>query len=244
MQDISIFILFKIALKRIWVLALTFVLAAVLMFSYCEFVSDPVYGANASIIVTNGAVITSDSDTSTTQKLLGSDIQASLLLADSIVDMLKTPDIYKYLSRKINNGIDYKTLMLRTSVARRGEDTLFIDISYLDSDPQQAIRIANLFASASCDYVAGFISKADPKIVSSADKASLVSPRTFRNTVVAGIAAAFIVYAVFVLIEILNNTIKGEEDFVSRYDIPLLGSVPDFEEARKAVSYKKGDYYS
>lgn len=242
MQDISVFILFRIALKRIWALALAFVIAAAAVFSYCEFVVEPVYGANSSIIVTNGAVVTSESDANS-QKVLGSDIQASLLLADSVVDMLKTPDIYKYLARKLGGDIEYKDLMARTSVARRGEETLFIDISYVDNDPQQAIKVANLFASASCDYVAEFISKANPKIVSSADKASLVSPRTFRNTVLSGIIAAFVVYAVFVLLEILNNTVKGEEDFTSRYNIPLLGSVPDFEEARKAKSRKKGERY-
>ena len=242
MQDISVFILFRIALRRIWALILAFVLSALVAFSYCEFIAKPVYGANASIIVTNGAVISAESDSST-QKVLGSDIQASLLLADSVVDMLKTPDIYKYLSRKLGNGVDYKTLMGSTSVSRRGEDTLFIDISYLNSDPQEAIRIANLFASAACDYVAGFINKADPKIVSSADKASLVSPRTSRSTIVAGLAAAFIVYAVFVLIEILNNTVNGEEDFTLMHNIPILGSVPDFEEARKSTGRRKGEYY-
>lgn len=241
MQDISAFVLFKIALRRIWVLILAFVIAALAAFSYCEFIAKPVYGANASIIVTNGAVVTSESD-STAQKVLGSDIQASLLLADSVVDMLKTPDIYKYLSRKLGNGTDYKSLMANTSVSRRGENTLFIDIKYLNRDPQEAIKTANLFASASCDYVASFISKADPKIVSSADKASLVAPRTFRSTVLAGLIAAFVVYAVFVLVEILNNTVNGEEDFTLRYNIPLLGSVPDFEEARKARLRKKGQY--
>lgn len=241
MQDISVFVLFRIALRRIWALILAFVLAAGAAFSYCEFVADPIYGANASIIVTNGAVATSQDVN--TQKVLGSDIQASLLLVDSVVDMLKTPDVYKYLARKLGNGNDYKTLMASTSVTRRGEDTLFIDISYKNADPQEAIRIANLFASASCDYVAGFISKADPKIVASADKASLVSPRTFRTTLIAGVAAAFILYSIFVLLVILNNNVNGEEDFTSRYDIPLLGTVPDFEEARKVRSRKKGGYY-
>lgn len=242
MQDISVFVLFRIALKRIWVLILAFVIVAAAVFSYCEFIAVPVYVASSSIIVTNGAVISSESDVNS-QKVLGSDIQASLLLADSVVDMLKTPDIYMYLSRKIGGDIKHKDLMARTSVKRRGEETLFIDISYTDNDPQQAIKVANLFASASCDYVAEFISKANPKIVSSADKASLVFPKTLRSTILAGAAAAFVVYAVFVLLEIFNNTVKGEEDFAQRYNVPLLGSVPDFEEARKARSRKKGDYY-
>ena len=241
MQEISIFVLFKIAGKRIWALLIAFVVAAVLAFSYCQLIADPVYGASASIIVTNGAVVTTD-ENSSTQKLLGSDIQASLLLVDSVVDMLKTPDIYKYLAGKLGGGYDYRKLKSHTTVTRRGEETLFIDISYTDADPQNAIKVANMFASASCDYVAEFISKSDPRIVSSADRAALVSPRTFRTTFLAGFGAALVLYIVFVLIELLNNTIKGEEDFTSRYDIPLLGTVPDFEEARKRKSYKKGGY--
>ena len=241
MQEISLFVLLKIAGKKIWVLLLTFAVAAGLAFSYCQLIVNPVYGANASIIVTNGAIVTADDNTSS-QKLLGSDIQASLLLVDSVVDMLKTPDIYKYLARKLGDGYDYKVLKSHTSVSRRGEDTLFIDITYKDADPQRAIKIANMFASASCDYVAEFINKSDPRIVSSADRATLVAPRTFRTTVLAGVAAAFIVYLIYVFVELLNNTVKGADDFASRYDIPILGTVPDFDEARKRKSYKKGGY--
>ena len=243
MHDISIFLFFRIARKRFLPLLIALVVAAGLTFSYCEFVASPVYGANASIIVTNGAVVSSTNDLQDIQKILGSDIQASLLLADSVVDMLKTPDVYKYLSRKLGSDIDYNTLMTRTTVARRGDDTLFVDISYKDTDPKQAIRVANMFASISCDYVAEFIPKANPKVVSSADKARLVSPRTLRNTALAGLGVAFLLYCVFVLIEILNDTVRGEDDFTSRYNIPLLGSVPDFEEARKAKSGGKGRYY-
>ena len=242
MQDISIFMFFRIARKRVLPLLLTFVLAAGLAFSYCEFVASPVYGANSSILVTNGAVV-STNDLEDVQKIYGSDIQASLLLADSVVDMLKTPDLYKYLSRKISADIDYDTLMARTTVARRGDDTLFVDISYRDTNPKQAIEIANLFASVSCDYVAEFIPKANPKVVSSADRATLVAPRTLRNTALAGIVAAFLLFCVFVLIEILNDTVRGEDDFTARYNIPLLGSVPDFEEARRANAGGKGRYY-
>lgn len=242
MQDINIFVLFRIARKRALVLFLAFAVAAGLAFSYCEFVASPVYGANASVIVTNGAVASADG-VQDTQKVLGSDIQASLLLADSVVDMLKTPDVYKYLSRKIKADIGYDTLMKRTTVVRRGEDTLFVDISYRDTDPKRAIEIANLFASVSCDYIAEFIPKANPKIVSSADRATLVSPRTARTTVLAGLAVVFLLFCAFVIVELVNDTVKGEDDFTSRYNIPLLGSVPDFDEARKANSGGKGRYY-
>ena len=243
MQEISIFVLFKIARKRILALFWALLIAGGLAFAYCNFLVTPVYSASVSIIVTNGAVVSTD-EAQTSQKVLGSDVQASLLLVDSIVDMLKTPDIYMYLSKnKLSSKITYGTLMANTTVARRGEDTLFVDISYRNTDPKEAIKIANLFATASCDYIKDFIPNSKPKVVSKADKASLVAPRTLRTTVLVGVAAAFVLYCGFVLVELLNNTIKDEEDFSSRYSIPVLGTIPDFEEARKVSSYKKGGYY-
>lgn len=241
MQEISIFMLFGIARRRIWALILAFVVAAGLAFSYCRFVADPVYGASASIIVTNGAVVTANTDQEI-QKVLGSDIQASLLLANSVVDMLKTPDIFKYLASRLNDK-DYGKYMAATTVVRRSDESLLVDITYNEGDPEKAIKIVNMFASVACDYIAEFIPKANPKIVSKAQVAKLVAPRTVRMTALFGIGAAFVLYAIFVLIEILNDTVGGEEEFTSRYDIPLLGSVPDFDEARKGRSGGKGRYY-
>lgn len=242
MRDISIFALFRIARRRALILLIIFVVSALFEFGYCKLIAKPVYGASASIIVTNGPVVTAD-DGQSTQKVLGSDIQASLLLADTVVDMLETPDIYKYLARKLGSGSDYKQLMSKTSVVRRGEDTMFIDISYRDGDPDKARQIVNLFASAACDYIAEFIPKSNPKIVASADTPQLVAPRTMRMTALVSLGATFAAFVAFVLIELLNNKLRGEEDFTARYNIPLLGSVPDFEEARKAQDNRKGRYY-
>lgn len=244
MQDISVFSLFGIARKRWLVLAVTFLVAAGLAFSYCSFIATPIYGASVSIIVTNGEV--SQSSTSTTSKVLGSDVQASLYLADTIVDILRSNSIYQEVSSALGGEPSYKTLAANTTVERRGDDTMFIDITYVDSDPDRAMRIANLFADMSkahIDNISGLIGNSDPNVMSYALTTTLVSPHTFRNTLLWGIVAAFVLYCAFVLIELLNNTVNGEEDFMARYNIPLLGSVPDFDEARRVYSEGKGRYY-
>ena len=247
MQEISLYVIFKIARKRMLPLIATFVLTAAIAFSYCKFIATPIYGATASIIVTNGAVVATDTNTSSGDKVLGSDIQASLLLADSVVDILQTADIYQSVADKLgkqnNVEYDYKSLMNNTSVARRGEDTLFIDITFKDPDPYEAMKVANAFAEESSYYVKDFINKSSPKVVSKAHKATLVSPRTFRTTVLVSFGSTIVLVIALMFVEFLNNTVKGEEDFTSRYTIPVLGTIPDFEEARKVSSYKKGGYY-
>ncbi|MBR4761673.1 MAG: hypothetical protein IK086_03460 [Clostridia bacterium] len=249
MQEISLYVIFKIARKRILPLIITFILAAVITFSYCSFIATPVYGATASIIVTNGAVVAADSATATSSgdKVLSSDIQASLALADTVVDILCTDDLYQAVADKLGKEdkaeYDYKDLKSQTTVVRRGDDTLFIDVTYKNTDPYKAMKIANTFAEESCYYVKDFISKSNPKVVSKAHKSSLVYPRTFRATVLVSLGATFVLFVVLIFIELLNNTVKGEEDFTSRYTIPVLGTIPDFDEARKVSAYKKGGYY-
>ncbi|MBR4910966.1 MAG: hypothetical protein IKZ47_06575 [Clostridia bacterium] len=243
MQNVSIFSLFRIARKRWMILMAAFVVAAAIAFSYCTFIAKPVYGATVSLLATNGVPAQSDS---ATQKVLSSDVQASLSLADTIVDILKTNSLYEEISSRLDGEIGYKTLAANTTVKRRGDDTLFIDITYCDSDPQRAMKIANLFADTATEHIdniPGLIGNSDPSVMSYAYTAKLVSPHTFRATVLVGLGATFLLYCVFIMIEILNNTINGEEDFTSRYDIPLLGSVPDFDEARRARSDGKGRYY-
>ena len=248
MQEISLYVIFKIARKRLLPLIITFIITAGIAFSYCTFIATPVYGATASIIVTNGAVVATDeASTSSGDKILGSDIQASLLLANSVVDILQTADIYKSVADKLGKedkiNYDYKSLMSHTSVVRRGDDTLFIDITFKDTDPYRAMKVANTFAEESSYYVKDFISKSSPKVVSKAYRATLVSPRTFRTTVLVSFGSTFVLFVVLIFVELLNNTIKGEEDFTSRFAIPVLGTIPDFEEARKVSSYRKGGYY-
>ena len=249
MQEISLYVIFKIARKRILPLIITFVLAAVVAFSYCSFIATPVYGATASILVTNGAVVATDNTTitSSSDKVLGSDVQASLYLVDTVVDILSTDDLYQAVADKLSKEdkeeYDYKVLKGQTTVLRRGEDTLFIDITCKNTDPYKAMKIANTFAEESCYYVKDFISKSSPKVVSKAHKSSLFYPRTFKTTVLTSFSAALILFVALVIVELLNNTVKGEEDFTSRYNIPILGTIPDFDEARKVSAYKKGGYY-
>ena len=126
------------------------------------------YSATASIITTNGAVTISGE---TTDKISGSDISASLYLSYTVVDILNTPDIYMELADELGEEYDYQSLQNSFVVARRSEDTLFVDITYSNSDPKKAIDIANKFAEFACDYIPEFIPSARVSIVSKATKA-------------------------------------------------------------------------
>ena len=149
MNNISLVDLLKLALKYIYILITVALVAAIVAYSYCNFVAEPRYSSTGSIVVTNGAIISdisaqTASDT-TSKKVSGSDISASLLLSNTIIDILNTNDIYKQLASELGNKYSYANLMNRATVNQRNEDTLFIDVSFSADAPEEAQTLVNNF---------------------------------------------------------------------------------------------------
>ncbi len=237
-KNINIMELLMLAWRRIWVIILAAVIFAAGAFCYNSFFVTPVYSARSSVVVTNGA-ITIINPNSTTDKVSASDLSASLYLIETVIDVLKTPDLYKQVSNELGGDYDYLSLKNRTSVVQRSENSLFIDISVNGTDPKEAMRVANKIAEVSCDYIPEIIPNSVAIDVETAVSAALTYPRTFRNTVIFGVLGAVVAYAVLFIIESMNRAIKGEEDFTTRFEVPLLGAVPDFENAETGAYRKK-----
>lgn len=235
-KTINIMDLVMLAWRRIWIIILVAIVCAAVAFSYCKFFITPSYSATASILVTNGAVTISYDET--TDKVSGSDISASLYLTYTVVDILKTPDIYKKVADSLGKDYEYQDLMLRSSVNRRSEETLFVDVTFTSTDPKEAMRVANKYVEVACEYIPEFIPSSRAMIASTAIKAVMTYPRTMMATAVVGLVGAVAAYIILFVIESFNRSIKGEEDFAANFDVPLLGAVPDFENA-ESVGYRK-----
>lgn len=243
-NKINIIDLLTLAWRRLWILILVAAICASAAFCYCKFMLTPSYSATASIIVTNGAV-TQNSETPNKTTVAATDISASLYLAYTAIDILGTPDIYKRVADELGEGYSYQQLMGRTTVQRRGEQTLFVDVKYSSTDPKEAMRVANKFVEISREYIPEFIPYSKAVVASTAIKATMTYPNAYTTTVAAGLVGAIAAYVIVFIVEILNRSIKGEEQFVEIFDIPLLGAVPDFENADQ-IRYRKskGGYSS
>ena len=246
MGDLSLMYFLQLAWKRLWALLLAMVMFAAGAFCYCKFLATPRYTATSSILVTNGAIVTQYETTENrNDSISGTDISASLNLANTVVDILETPDIYVDLSKTLDNNHSYSQLKSLIKIARRDNNTLFIDITATSTDGEEAKLLANKFAEASCDYVTKFIPYAKANTASTALSFSLVYPRTTTVTAIAGLLGIVIAFIAVFIADSLNQSIRGEDDFVSRYKIPLLGSVPDFENNEiSGKYYKRNKYYS
>lgn len=174
-------------MKRTFKIATAFFLSMIIFCSTVGCAQDEVvykeaeyktieYKATATIMVTNGAATTSQ-DESTDEFSIG-DISASLYLTYTIVDIINTPENYikvaEELNKDGNNNYFYQDLMDCSTITRRGEDTLFIDITFSSADPEEAVLFANTFAKVSCKHILNIVPSAKPRIAEKATSATLV----------------------------------------------------------------------
>ncbi len=251
MAEISIMYFLQLAVRRIWILIITAVLCAGVALGYCQFIATPRYQARASIIVTNGAIFVDaySKEISRVDSVSGSDISSSLSLSDTVIDILKTPDIYKQLKEKNSYAAKYNhgALMGMTSIAKRSGDSLFIDLYFTNTDPKKAVSLVNDFAEMSCDYIMEYIPYSSAKVGAKAEGASKTFPNNFKTVGIAALIGVALAYLAVYLIDLMDKAIKGEEDFVTHYEIPLIGVIPDFENGiilKSDYNYKNRWYAS
>lgn len=241
MKNLTLLSLVNLAIKHILLIIAVAVIFAAGAFSYCEFIAEPQYSAKGSILITNGSVFTDESDNKTS--ISTTDISASRNIAYTVIDMLKTSDFLIEFEETIDHKYSYRTLMGRVDVKPREGGTLFLDATFTATTPEEAKELLNIYLSLVPDFISEALSGVNSKVFA-ATSASKVYPRTTSSIMIAAMLGAVATYGVFFIISILDTVIHDEEDFKSKFDIPVIGSVPDFTTANgKAYkSYGYGGY--
>lgn len=248
MNEFSIYHIFRLLVKNFFIILLCAIVAGVGAFCYCEFHLEERYAATGSVVVTNGGIF--DADNQTTQiagddKVNNADIAASINLLTTVKDILSTNDIYKELSEKLDGKYSYGQLKSFASISKRDDYSLFIDVKFEMNDKTEAAKITNMFLELTPEYINESIPNTRTRIYA-CDGAAKTFPRTLSTTALAMFVGALLAFVVVYVISLFNTTIESEEEFKDRYNIPVLGDIPDFATAKSgkyAKSYYKGGNY-
>lgn len=119
-------------------------------------------------------------------------------------------------------------------------DTRVIQISVTDSSPYRAQDIANAVRVAASERIYEVMQIEAVNVV---DTASLPegpsSPNTMKNAVIGGAIGFVLAAAIYILIFLLDDTIKTPDDVEKYLGLSVLASIPYDEEADTVVLRKK-----
>ena len=241
-NEISTGKIFTVAFKRWWIIVLSMVLCAVLMFVYSQFIATPEYMSSAKLGVTN-VNMSAYQDSIMGQSLAKecSDILMSDITLERAAERLNS---YSFPENggKPYRVYDNKTLKKMISTVIHTE-TRYFEMNVTSPDAEEAKIVCDFVAKAFCVALEeeNLMNGALGTIIDYPDKPnSPASPNVLINTVMGAIVG--IVVAVFALIICWLNKdeIEGEDWLVETYssNIPLLSVIPDANSA----SSKYGKY--
>lgn len=206
--------------KRLWFIVLVTMLAVGAGGVISYFILEPVYRASTTVIVGRSYDYIDGS------RLHLEDLNLNQRLAKTYGEIVKSRGVLDdvILQLKLNFG----TQQLKDKVSvELIEDTEFITISVMDTNPKLAAVIANKMAEVfrfrvmdimKVDYVQMLDGAIEPK--------SPVKPKPKFNMAIAGLFGMMVSFFVVFLLEYLDNTIKTPEDIERYLGLSAIGIIP------------------
>lgn len=221
----EIFTILKKHLVSIVVTALVFATVSAVYFSV--FV-DKTYKSSISVyICRKGEINYSDALMS---KEISTDAVVILESSDSYIsdevwvphDYAESMTPFADLEKK-GYGKDVIKSMMRYEVVN---ETGVIRISILGNDKYVTKQIGDALSSSVAAYLQDTIYGIQAKLVSGAKVGVVAGPAIVRNSIIAALIGAILVYSIHAFIFILDNKIRDNENFKNRFEMPFLGEIP------------------
>ncbi len=208
--------------KRLWLIILITVLCASISGIISLFVLDKVYQASTTLMV-------SKTREDQPGNLQYNDILMNQKLVKTYTEIVRSDRVLEKVIDKLGLDLDSDEMRDKISVSSVA-DTEIIQIDVEDKDPKIATELANTVAVIFMGEI-GNIMKMDN--VQFIDQAKVpidhVKPRAKLNVAIAAILGLMIsIFGVF-LAEYLDNTIKTVDDIEGHIGLPVLGSIPAFD---------------
>ena len=231
--EIDLSRLFGAVLNRLWLVVLVSVLCAVTVFLGAFFLIAPEYQSTATFYASNQGLSAQNSPSP-------GDISASRELVQTYIVVLDTRET---LLEVIDHaGVDRTERELRKMIEAEAVDgTEIFQVVVTGTDPQEAERIADAIAHVLPKRISAIVEGASVKVVDGAVAASRPSSPGYFKCAALGFVLGFAAsVAVIVLRELLDTSIRAQEDIAQVCSYPVLAAIPevDASEAYKLLRTK------
>lgn len=235
--EISLPRLFSAVMQRAWAVALVALLCAVIAFLGTYLLITPTYEASTKLYVNN-------SNDNSSGSISSGDLTTSRNLVDSYIVILETEDTYRAVITYA--GVDRTPSELKKMVtASAVNSTEIFKITVTSPDPEEALLIADAITHVLPDMIADTIDGTSARVVESATLPTSPSSPSYPKNIILGFMIGFVLMVAYIIIrEIMDTTIREEEDIQQTCKYPILASIPDMQASGKGGGYYKYGYYA
>ncbi|MCD8189158.1 MAG: Wzz/FepE/Etk N-terminal domain-containing protein [Clostridiales bacterium] len=231
--QIDLLALIRACWKQIWLIILAALLCGSGAYLATRYLVTPTYRTYFSAYMNNSI------ETGASTTITSSDLTASQSLADTAAGIIESTTVLEQAAEIAGLG-EEDSASVSTSV---DSESGIITVYVVATNPQMAASYASAIAEVSAEETARIVEGSSMQIIDAPKvPTTIYSPSYTKNTLMGLLAGAFLVCAVVVLLELLNDRIQDQSELEERYGISVLGAIPDWSSMGKGAEYSY--YYS
>lgn len=215
--------IFNTLISNVWIIVLSGILLAAAGYAYSYYCVIPYYTTSMKLMVTTEGTITTSSELSAMRRMV-----------NTYVEMLDSRDFYKIIKEAAD--LDYSPAQLKGMITFTvKEDSEAFTVTVVTADAEECTKIIKCLNEQAHKYVN---EKYEGLTITSVESPSTpaTTSHTKRNTILSFALGLMLASAFIIIWSEFDSRVKSEEDLTSRYNIPVLGSVPAFDLKKKKKS--------
>lgn len=220
MRDITINDILKMLLAHIKLIIILSVVLALGAYIYADNFIQKSYSASTMICIMTNSTTVADSDDEEDDRMSYNSISAAQNLAENISVMFREASEIKDI---IPAGYSISISQV--------EETNFMRISVTGADSQVCADTANAVRNIAPEVVESYYKGGEAKAFGNPAVASSVhtSPNATRYAMFGFIAGLVISVLISIILEVVDTTIKPNDDLYKMYEIPVFAEIVDFD---------------
>lgn len=231
-MDFSFKEIVALLIKRFVLISVCTFSGLILFFLVNSLIVQPSYTANVQLYVNSN-----DKETKTATL---SELDYAQKVVTTYINFLQTKVFYKQVTDK--SGLDYTSEEIRnmTSIFAVNNTEIF-QISVTSHNPDDSYQLARVMQEVAPRMIKSIKDTADISVV---DPVVLPASPSGPNVLLNSFIGAFLGFVLSVMAsfiwDIIDINVKNQEDLTKKYSLPVLGNIPDFDEAsREKTGLKK-----
>ncbi|MGP6148706.1 YveK family protein [Priestia flexa] len=228
-ETISLKELFQTLKKRLWLIALITLIAAIISAVVSFFVMTPIYESKTQILVNQAK--------SDEQLYNNNQVQTNIQLINTYNQIITSPvildDVRKELS--LDRSVEELKETIQVSSAK---DSQVVDVTVQDESPHMAAKIANTTAEVFQSKISKLMNVDNVTVLSKAEVGediAPVKPQPLLNIAIAIVVGLMLGVGVAFLLEYLDNTLKTEQDIEQILELPVIGVITNIKDVPKTT---------